>query len=79
MQKIICLSHTISERTPLYGGEKSIIVKKVKSIKRGDSCKERDRHNKEGKQEQEDNNKKPDTEHNTGEGADNTRAERYSC
>lgn len=38
MNKIIFLSHIINEWTPLYGGEKSITVKKVKSIEKGDSC-----------------------------------------
>ena len=38
MKKALILSHLINERTPLYGGEKSIAIKKVKSIKKGDSC-----------------------------------------
>ncbi len=37
-QRVIFFSHIISEQTPLYGGEKSIILKQVKSIKKGDSC-----------------------------------------
>ncbi len=36
--KVIFLSHFISENTPLYGGEKSITLRQVKSIKKGDSC-----------------------------------------
>lgn len=36
--KVIFLSHIINEQTPLYGGEKSIILKQIKSIKNGDSC-----------------------------------------
>lgn len=38
MKKVIFLSHTINERTPLYAGERSITIKKVKSIAKGDSC-----------------------------------------
>lgn len=38
MQKVILLSHIINEETPLYSGEKSISIKKVKSIKQGSSC-----------------------------------------
>jgi arylformamidase len=37
-KKVFLLSHTMSEQTPLYGGEKSISLKHARSIKRGDSC-----------------------------------------
>lgn len=36
--KAIFLSHIINKSSPVYGGEKSIILKKMKSIKKGDSC-----------------------------------------
>lgn len=38
MKKILILSHLINKYTPLYAGEKSILIKKTKSIKNGDSC-----------------------------------------
>ena len=38
MKKVIFLSHIINKNTPIYGGEKSIAIKKIKSIKQGDSC-----------------------------------------
>lgn len=38
LKKVVFLSHAINTRTPLYGGEKSILIKEVKSLKRGDSC-----------------------------------------
>lgn len=38
MKKVIFLSHIINKSTPIYGGEKSIAIKKIKSIKQGDSC-----------------------------------------
>ena len=37
-KKVIFLSHTINEHTPLYGGDRSITLRQVKSIKRGDFC-----------------------------------------
>ena len=38
MKKVLILSHLINKDTPLYAGEKSILIKKVKSIGSGDSC-----------------------------------------
>jgi kynurenine formamidase len=38
VKKTLILSHIINDRTPLYGGERSIVIKKVKSIRRGDPC-----------------------------------------
>lgn len=38
MEKVLILSHMINERTPLYGGEKSIAIREEQSIKNGDSC-----------------------------------------
>lgn len=35
--KVFFLSHTVSMQTPLYGGKRNIIIKSVKSIKKGDS------------------------------------------
>jgi len=35
---ILCLSHFINSETPLYGGEKLILISINKSIKKGDSC-----------------------------------------
>ena len=37
-KNVIFLSHAINKQTPLYGGKKSIILKRVKSIKKKDSC-----------------------------------------
>ncbi len=37
---IVCLSHFINQKTPLYGGKKNIVLKKIKSIAKGDSCNE---------------------------------------
>jgi len=37
-KKVFLLSHVISERTPLYGGEGSVSLERVKSIDGGDSC-----------------------------------------
>lgn len=38
IRKAIFLSHLINERTPFYGGKRSIVLKKIKSIKKGDPC-----------------------------------------
>lgn len=36
--RVIFLSHIINERSPLYGGKGRVILKREKSIKKGDSC-----------------------------------------
>lgn len=38
MKKALILSQPINEQTPLYAGERSVLIKKVSSIKNGDSC-----------------------------------------
>jgi len=38
MKKVLILSHLINKHTPLYAGEKSVLIKEVRSIKNGDSC-----------------------------------------
>lgn len=38
MKKVLILSHLINKNTPLYAGEKSILIKKIKSLKDGDPC-----------------------------------------
>ncbi|MDP2939759.1 MAG: cyclase family protein [Candidatus Omnitrophota bacterium] len=37
IKKLVLLSHAINEQTPLYAGKKGIILKKIKSITKGDS------------------------------------------
>ena len=38
MGKVLILSHIINKHTPLYAGEKSVLIKEERSIKNGDSC-----------------------------------------
>ena len=37
-EKIVFLSHTISELSPCYGGKSSIKIEQVKNISKGDTC-----------------------------------------
>lgn len=38
MKRVLILSHLINKHTPLYAGEKPVLIKEIRSIKNGDSC-----------------------------------------